>query len=144
MDVRSPAELDKIVTRYVKVVQRNRPCNEIRDVSSLPWPKDVIIDACLQYLAKNKNPNIRDTVSGSLLLLSFYQEGVGDKPLTDCRFDHFPMDINSVSDAEMTRLKEIVAENLPHLDPDHFLRLLRLVQADFRKIDAACEAITRT
>lgn len=140
----SSVEIKKIVTNYVKVVQKNNPCNEIRDVSRLPFPKDVIINACLQFMAGNENPNIRDTVGTCLSLISFYQEGVGPQPLRDCRFDLFPFDVNSLSEADFAKLKEAVVINLPHLDADRYLKLLGLVQTDFKKIEAACEAIIRT
>jgi hypothetical protein len=135
-----PMAVNPSVPDFVRFILRKRTDNEIRDTSLLPWPKQGMIDTCLQYLEQTNNPHIRQTVGDALLYLSFYQDGVGADPMRNCRFDLFPMDITSLG-SDLEGLKKAVALELPHLETDKFIDLLIKVQEDFKSLNASCEAI---
>jgi hypothetical protein len=139
----SPEMLKKIVIGYVRFIDQRYRRNEIYDTSILPWPKETIFDCCLQRLKHEKNHLVRKNISDCLLSLAFYQDGVGNQPMVDCRLDLFPMDITTLDEDKLGRVKLAIAEHLPHLEGGRFLAMLRLVQADFRRFNDACEAIER-
>ena len=136
-------EIEHIVTGYIKFDQRCYRGNEIHDSSILPWPKQEIVDACLKRLERTDNPNVRRTIGHHLLQTAFYQDGVGEESLRNCRFDLFPMDLNLLGDKELAQVRALVARELRHLDPDRFIPLLCRVQAEFKELNEACEAIEK-
>jgi hypothetical protein len=136
-------EIEQIVTGYVKFNQRSYHSEAIQDASILPWPKQKIVDSCLQFLEQTSNPNIRRTVGHHLLQAAYYQDGVGEESLFNCRFGLFPVDLNSLGDKELAKVRALVARELSHLDPDRFIPLLRRVQAEFKELNEACEEIEK-
>lgn len=136
-------DIEQMVTGYIKFNQRCYHGHQIYDASMLPWPKDQIIDACLQRLEWTENPNVRATIEHHLLQTAFYQDGVGEEPFRNCRFDLFRTDINHLPDEEFAKVRELVVKELSHLDPDKFIPLLGRVQAEFKELNAICEAIEK-
>ena len=136
-------EIEQIVTGYIKFNQRCYYGNQIHDASMLPWPKQEIIDACLKRLERTSNPNVRRSIGHHLLQTAYYQDGVGEESLRNCRFELFPVDLNSLGDKELAKVRALVARELTHLDPDRFIPLLRRVQAEFKELNEACEEIEK-
>ena len=143
MDPVTYQQKKKVATDLVRYLQRKWLPDTIWDISALPLPKEVIIADCLCFLESTKNPHTREMVGAYLLRLSFYQQDVGAQPLRNCHFDLFPVDINTLDDGGLARLQAAVSEHLPHLDGDRFIGLLRKVQADFKRIEAACQAVEK-
>ena len=143
MDPVTYQQKKKVATDLVRFLQRKWLTDVIFDESALPMPKEEIIGECLCFLESTKNPHTREMVTAYLLRLSFYQPDVGAEPLRNCRFDLFPVDINSLDADGLARLKGAVSEHLPHLEGERFIELLRSVQADFKRIEAACQAIEK-
>lgn len=137
----SPEMMKQIVTKYVRFIDKRYRINEIYDASILPWPKETIIDCCLQRLQREENHLIRKNISDCLLSLAFFQDGVGTEPMADCRLDLFTMDLSSLDEAQLGRVRQAIAEHLPHLESGKFLAILRLVQAEFKGLIERTEAI---
>lgn len=136
-------DIERIVTGYIKFNQRCYHGDLIHDSSMLPWPKQEIVDACLQRLEQTDNPNVRRTISHHLLQSAFYQDGVGEESLRNCRFDLFPMDLNLLGDKELAQVRALISRELRHLDPDKFIPLLCRVQSEFKELNEACEGIEK-
>jgi len=136
-------DIERIVTSYIKFNQRCQHGNIIHDSSMLPWPKKEIIDARFQRLERTENPNVRRTISHHLLQIAFYQDGVGEASLRNCRFDFFPMDLNLLGEKELAQVRAFVKKELRHLDPETFIPLVARIQAEFKKLNEACEAIEK-
>jgi hypothetical protein len=119
------------VAAFVRFIDRRHRNNEFYDTSILPWPKDMIKDLCLQRLRTEPNPLIRRTIADNLLCIVFYQEGVGPLPMQDCRLDLFTMNISSLSEEKLRRVRLTIAEHLPHLESEKFLAILTRVQNEF-------------
>jgi hypothetical protein len=141
MDPLTYQQKKKVATDLIRFLQRKWLPDTIWDTSALPLRKETIIEECLCFLESTRNPHTREMVNGYLLRLSFYQPDVGEQPLRNCRFDLFPVDITSLDADGLATLKTAVAEHLPHLDCDRFIDLLSKVQADFKRIEAACQTI---
>jgi hypothetical protein len=141
MDPVTYQQKKKVATDLVRFLQRKWLPDTIWDASALPLPKENIIAECLSFLESTRNAHTRAMVAAYLLRLSFYQPNVGEEPLRNCRFELFPVDITSLDADALARLKAAVSEQLPHLESDRFIDLLRKVQADFKRIEASCQAI---
>jgi hypothetical protein len=139
----TPQMLKDVVSGFVRFIDRRHRNNEIYDSSLLPWPKELILDACLQRLKAEKNPLIRQTIADGLLCAAFYQDGVGAEALQNCRFDLFTVNIASLDESHLKRLRLTVTEHLPHLDSEKFIAMLSLVQAEFNRLNSTCEQIER-
>ena len=139
----NPQMLKDVVAGFVRFVDRRHRNNEIYDAAILPFPKQTILDCCLHRLSLEKNPLIRKTISDGLLCAAFFQDGIGLEPMQNCRLDLFTMDLSSLDEQQLNRVKQTVAEHLSHLDSDKFIATLRLVQAEFKRLNDACEAIER-
>ena len=129
------------VAAFVRFIDRRHRNNEIYDTSILPWPKETIKDLCLQRLKTEPNPLIRRTIADGLLCIVFYQDGVGPLPMQDCRLDLFTMNISSLSEEKLRRVKLTIAEHLPHLESEKFLAILKKVQDEFIALDELCDSL---
>ena len=143
MNLYDPQLMKDVVAGFVRFIDRRHRNNEIYDASILPWPKEMIKEICTHRLETESNPHIRRTIADSLLCLAFYQEGIGIEAMQQCRLDLFTMDIASLSEDKLKRLRLTVAEHLPHLDCAKFLTILRLVQAEFKSLDTLCETMEK-
>ncbi len=141
MNQYDPQAMNEIVTGFVRFIDRRHRNNEIYDSKNLPWPKATIIDLCLRRLKSEKNQHIRRTITDSLLCAPFYQEGVGMEAMQECRFDLFTMDIASLDEDKLRRMKLTIAEHLPQLESEKFMATLRLVQEEFNLLNKTCELL---
>ena len=139
----SKATMRSTIALFVKSIARRHRTNTIYDSSILPAPRETIIEYCLLRLKAEKNGIIRRNIADALLCIPFYQDGIGTPPMVDCRFDLFTMDLSSLDERQLGKVRLAIAEHLPHLDARRFLAVLTRVQAEFRQINELCEEIER-
>jgi hypothetical protein len=77
-------ENEKIISDYGSFLEKCnlRPLMEVRDANELPHKKRDIINAILYEITKEANQLIRESLKTGAVFLAYFQENIGNKPLT--------------------------------------------------------------
>jgi hypothetical protein len=119
------APVGKIINDYGALMERRHPrSTRIEDVSVLPHPKEVILDALLSQIGSGQSKHMDDMLRVGAIYLAQYQSGIGDEPLEN---------------PGMTRGKLPRAAGLDEMRAEakkreRFEQFNRLVESDLRRI----------
>ena len=109
----------------------------IKDLSVLPYPKEIILDAILLELARGPSEHMTNSLSVGAISLAQYQPGVGEKPLKMLDVDEFP---SANDEAAMTALIQRLARPEAEANKARFDSFNRVVEEDLKKINAKVAA----
>ena len=140
----APSEVDRgsvgiadIISAFGEYLELNPlDFDEVRDVQSLPHPKDQIRKACLKAIGDIANPQVqRDAIEAGLIMLTQFQDDVGsDKSgSTTSILNAFAADKASGKETDPKELARQIASanDSPAQDRhDHFMSLIKAEQAE--------------
>jgi hypothetical protein len=122
----------KVINDYGALMQRRPPrSTRIEDVSMLPHPKEIILDALLSQIGKGQSKHMDDMLRVGAMYLAQYQSGVGNEPLENL----------SVIKGRLPRANGLIEIRAEAQRRSAFDRFNKLVEADLRRISLRIAAI---
>jgi hypothetical protein len=119
------ASIKKIINDYGALIERHPPrSTRIEDVSVLPHPKEVILDALLSEIGRGHSKHMDDMLRVGAIYLAQYQSGVGNEPLE-------PRGTHKGKLPRANGLDELRAEAKKR---ERFDQFNKLVESDLRRI----------
>jgi hypothetical protein len=118
---------EQIVSEFGDFIEKNST-SDIRDVSELPYTKNIILNAIFSLIEKEQNKELLNFLKEGVYFLAYFQEGVGSTPLNILGVDYSTPPTN---DEELMRLAEKISNN-PNQDKFEFFN--NLVQKDIQNI----------
>jgi hypothetical protein len=120
-------------------MEHNPPLpTRIEDVSVLPHPKEMILDALLMEIRRGHPTHLNEMMKVGAISLAQYQPGVGNEPL-----EYLGMDIGKLprtKDLEALRTQAKLLAEAQIKTQDRFNEFSKLVQDDLRRISSKIAA----
>ena len=111
---RKAEERLRIVSDYGEFIERNPIAAEIWDVKFLPHDKETILDAICLEIVRETDEKRLDALEVGAVTLAYFQEGVGDKPLSPLGVDLTSADPASMSADDLKALAGQIAGSSDH------------------------------
>ena len=119
------------VSNFAIFIEQNPNGIDIWDVHSLPHNKKVILDAiCLEIISEDDDSRV-EALKVLAMCLAYFQDGVGNKPLSLLGVDLTSLGTAPASDEDINKLAAQIVDNP---DTDHYEGLQPLVQRDEQEI----------
>jgi len=139
---RGAKEILRITSDFAAFLERNpKGLIDIWDVKSLPHDKDAILDAiCLEIVAAGASPEDDgrvDALKNVAVFLADFQEGVGDKPLSEVGVD---LESALASAKNADDIRAIVIRVADNLERERYKALQPLVRKNHLEILARLAA----
>lgn len=135
-----------IVTAFARHVGSNPVAGEIRDVSTLPYPKEEILSAFSIDIVREDNPERRDLLKAVIYQLADYQKEIGPNPIRTfgMSFDDFKQIGREINQAESTKEEGILVaaavKRLSNPEAKRYRELQKLVEEDRLHIQSIIQA----
>ena len=130
---------ETIISDYGAFMEHNPPLpTRIEDVSVLPHPKEMILDALLMEIGRGHPENLDAMMQLGARCLAQYQPGVGTEPL-----EKFGMDISKfppTSDLEALRAEANLMVEAQSKTGNRFNEFSKLVEDDLRRMTSKIAA----
>jgi hypothetical protein len=130
---------ETIISDYGAYMEHNPPLpTRIEDVSVLPHPKEMILDALLMEIRRGHPTHLNEMMKVGAISLAQYQPGVGNEPL-----EYLGMHISKLprtKDLEALRTQAKLLAEAQIKTQDRFNEFSKLVQDDLRRISSKIAA----
>ncbi|MBZ9910311.1 MULTISPECIES: hypothetical protein [Mesorhizobium] len=132
-DLELAAVAERAVAAFVDYLGADTMVGEIRDVKVLPGPKQALVNAFTLALALEGDAERRDALLRYGLLLSHFQEGVGDKPVR--QMPDFSGDDEAILEVVLAHKSEF--DRFNQVYPTAIAEAKQMAEKYQRSIDAA-------
>jgi len=122
-----------VIAAFGEYIERDPPVGEIRDVEALPYPKEQILEAIYLEIALCEDESEADAMMAGAQMLAEFQEGVGERPITQLGSDFSAQAgrAHSMSQAELLAFAASIADNP---DTDRYEQLRASADAELIQI----------